>query len=236
MAVEIDNVYQKVLAICNKEQRGYITPQEFNLFADKAQNEIYENYFHQLNVAQMKPKSQEQHIDNREAIEHKLESFVTHDYLTVTTTGLAITDIPLNSARIISISDVSSNQPATKVDYRELHYILTHPLTKPNSTRRIYVINENGDLQFHPSPDSVMDNGYNIHYYREPKQPYWGWVLVGEKALYDQSASIDFQLHFTEEENLVSRILILAGVSIKQPDVSQAGAQDIQLIKQQQNS
>ena len=37
MAVVIDNVYQKVLAICNKEQRGYVTPQEFNLFADKAQ-------------------------------------------------------------------------------------------------------------------------------------------------------------------------------------------------------
>ena len=44
MAVNIDNVYQKVLAIANKEQRGYITPQEFNLMADKAQNEIYDNY------------------------------------------------------------------------------------------------------------------------------------------------------------------------------------------------
>ena len=45
MAVNIDNVYQKVLALANKEQRGYITPQEFNLLADRAQNEIYENYF-----------------------------------------------------------------------------------------------------------------------------------------------------------------------------------------------
>ena len=37
MAVSIDSVYQKVLVLANKEQRGYITPQEFNLFADKAQ-------------------------------------------------------------------------------------------------------------------------------------------------------------------------------------------------------
>ena len=36
MAVDINSVYQKVLALANKEQRGYITPQEFNLFADKA--------------------------------------------------------------------------------------------------------------------------------------------------------------------------------------------------------
>ena len=47
MAVSVDTVYQKVLAICNKEQRGYITPQEFNLLADKAQNEIYQNYFNE---------------------------------------------------------------------------------------------------------------------------------------------------------------------------------------------
>ena len=65
MAVSIDNVYQKVLALCNKEQRGYVTPQEFNLFADRAQNEIYENYFQQLHMAQTRPKSQETHVDSR---------------------------------------------------------------------------------------------------------------------------------------------------------------------------
>ena len=58
MAVNIDNVYQKVLALANKEQRGYITPQEFNLFADKAQNEIYENYFHGFKTATKKPSDQ----------------------------------------------------------------------------------------------------------------------------------------------------------------------------------
>ena len=31
--INVDSVYQKVLALANKEQRGYITPQEYNLFA-----------------------------------------------------------------------------------------------------------------------------------------------------------------------------------------------------------
>ena len=48
--VNIDTVYQRVLAIANKEQRGYITPQEFNLLANQAQMEIFEhkllNIFH----------------------------------------------------------------------------------------------------------------------------------------------------------------------------------------------
>ena len=47
--VSINNVYQKVLALANKEQRGYITPQEFNLFADQVQMEILEQYFYDVN-------------------------------------------------------------------------------------------------------------------------------------------------------------------------------------------
>ena len=49
MAVNVDTVYHKVLALANKEQRGYITPQEFNLFADHAQMDIFEQYFYDIN-------------------------------------------------------------------------------------------------------------------------------------------------------------------------------------------
>ena len=51
MAISIDTVYQKVLAIANKEQRGYITPQEFNLFASQAQSLIFHQYFSDINKA-----------------------------------------------------------------------------------------------------------------------------------------------------------------------------------------
>ena len=49
MAVNINTVYQRVLAIANKEQNGYITPQEFNTFASQAQMEIFEQYFYDIN-------------------------------------------------------------------------------------------------------------------------------------------------------------------------------------------
>ena len=54
MAVNIDTVYKKVLTFANKEQRGYITPQEFNLFADQAQLEIFEQYFYDMNFYLLK--------------------------------------------------------------------------------------------------------------------------------------------------------------------------------------
>ena len=50
MAISIDTVYQRVLAIANKEQRGYVTPQEFNLMANQAQMSIFESYFYDKNA------------------------------------------------------------------------------------------------------------------------------------------------------------------------------------------
>jgi len=38
-----------VLTIANKEQRGYITPAEFNVLANQAQMDIFEQYFYDLN-------------------------------------------------------------------------------------------------------------------------------------------------------------------------------------------
>ena len=54
MAVNINTVYNTVLYILNKEQRGYITPSEFNSLAVQVQEEIFESYFpdgNQLNRA-----------------------------------------------------------------------------------------------------------------------------------------------------------------------------------------
>ena len=52
--VNIDTVYQTVQALANKEQRGYLTPQEFNLFANQAQLDIFEQYFYDLNALREK--------------------------------------------------------------------------------------------------------------------------------------------------------------------------------------
>ena len=45
MAVNINTVYTTVLYILNKEQRGYVTPIEFNSLAVQVQEEIFASYF-----------------------------------------------------------------------------------------------------------------------------------------------------------------------------------------------
>ena len=49
MAISVDTVYKTVLLILNKEQRGYMTPDEFNKIGAQVQNEIFEGYFNDIN-------------------------------------------------------------------------------------------------------------------------------------------------------------------------------------------
>ena len=45
----INTVRNTVMAVLNKDNNGYVTPQEFNLFAKQAQLKIFEDYFYAYN-------------------------------------------------------------------------------------------------------------------------------------------------------------------------------------------
>mgnify|MGYP003662141531 CR=1 FL=1 len=252
MAVVIDNVYQKVLALANKEQRGYITPQEFNLFADRAQNEIYENYFYQLSVAEQKPKNQMQQSDSKEVIEQKLSFFIEADNISVSNAAngsVTLLAANISDRRIIKITTTaqmttvaggSAGKIVERISSRELDYILENPLTAPTLNRQVYVYsgddgNGNPTIRIYPV-GYVVTNSHQLEYYREPSTPNWGYVVVNEKALYNAGASTNFELHVSEEENLVNKILMLAGITIQKPELQQAGAGQMQITQQQQNS
>ena len=75
MAISIDTVYQRVLAIANKEQRGYITPQQFNLFANQAQLRIFEQYFYDLDKFLRLPGNDSAYSDRINILEEKIAFF-----------------------------------------------------------------------------------------------------------------------------------------------------------------
>ena len=75
MAVNVDTVYQRVLAISNKEQRGYITPQEFNLLANQAQMEIFEQYFYDINQFERVRPNDTEYSNPLHILEEKISLF-----------------------------------------------------------------------------------------------------------------------------------------------------------------
>ena len=78
MAISVDTIYQRVLALANKEQRGYITPQEFNLLANQAQMQIFESYFYAKNLRDRKEPNRTNEVDESdidELLNRKLGPF-----------------------------------------------------------------------------------------------------------------------------------------------------------------
>ena len=234
MAVNINSVYQKVLALLNKEQRGYLTPQEFNLLADRAQNEIYENYFHQAKNSNAKIKDDDTHTDILEMIEAKLSPFLKSETNTNISSGIMTLPTDLYKLDIVKVG----TNLATEVNKKEEHYITslgeTGSVLYPKTSRPIFTRVSSTTIRITPSPN---DNAScTVTYYKEPTTPSFGYVVVSEKALYNSNTSVDFELASSEEEQLVSRILLLSGTIIKQPDIAQTGAAFLQQKNQEQNS
>ena len=91
MAVSINEVYKRVLAIANKEQRGHITPLEFNNLATQVQLEIFESYFYDINFSSKVPGNSTEHSDVLHILEEKIAPFRVNDQSLFSTTELAPT-------------------------------------------------------------------------------------------------------------------------------------------------
>ena len=75
MAVNVDTVYKTVLYILNKEQRGYITPDEFNTLGKQVQMEIFEQYFEELNQQLRIPENDSEYANRIKNIDEKIDIF-----------------------------------------------------------------------------------------------------------------------------------------------------------------
>jgi hypothetical protein len=89
MAINVNTVYTTVLSILNKEQRGYITPEEFNKLGTQVQLEIFENYFEDLNQQLRVPQADSEYANRQKNIDNCISIFKTIGTTTYVQTGSA---------------------------------------------------------------------------------------------------------------------------------------------------
>jgi hypothetical protein len=238
MDIVVDTVYQRVLALANKEQRGYITPQEFNLFACQAQLEIIERYFYDLNQFNRLAGNDTEYSDMETLVDEKLSRLKTTTTLTPNSSGQCT--LPNDIYRLGSI--FWGGVKVDKVSTREYQLLNRSTLTKPKYTnsglkRPVAVMESSsgspGIFTVYPNPTFTgLGTPISITYTVLPYCPVWGYFVINEKAMYDPNSSQNFILHNSEETELVNRILALSGVTLKQPDLTQT-AMAIEGQKQQ---
>jgi len=302
MAINVNTVYQTVLLILNKEQRGYMTPLEFNKIGAQTQSEIFGTYFESLNQQLRVPQANADYSDRVVNLDEKIAIFkdygnatsvsssnvfnlpnqysgtssATQQFtavdpqLTYTLTGdalslsnnnaisnvfvngveLASTEYSVSGATLTLVNQPTAGQiiiinlypkqfyrlgqvlyqvgaldteEAQRVDRGELYHLLSSNLTKPTTVNPIYTY-ENNQLTVYPT--SIV-SGLAVSYIRKPIPPIWSFTS-GSQYVFQPTSSCNFELHISEQVELIVRILLYAGVVIKNQEIIQVAASQIQ--------
>ncbi len=244
MAISVDSVYQRVLGILNKEQRGYVTAQEFNLFANQAQEDLFEQYFYDINQFGRIPGNSTEYSDMLNLLNEKINIFET--VAQPTRTGNFF-DEPADLYRLgtvvykntttNAISDARSTESieAERINANEFLYINSSPLTKPKNVRPVFVANTNG-IRVYGNSEITDVAEVEFQYIKKPSKVQWAYQIVFNEPLYDAANSVNFELHPSEETELVIKILELSGILIKDLNLYQVMNQEEQETIQQEKA
>ena len=235
--VNIDTVYQRVLALANKEQRGYITPLEFNLLANQAQLDVFEQYFYDRNQMARGPGNSTPFSDVDAMLDEKIAVF---ERTTPLNNGVLPGDLYRLGA-IMTLPDLQNPGimvEAKNVSSKDWTVISSSPLLQPTNNRPVYVRLNNNIQVFGSNNADVagIPSAVSVNYIRQPNKVEWGYDVIGEKALFNGSPAktTHFQHHRSDETELVIKILELAGVIIQDPGVIQyADGENMKQIQQE---
>jgi len=227
MSVNVNTVYQRVLAITNKEQRGYITPQEFNYMANQAQLDIFEQYFYDLNQFARLPGNSTEYSDMLDILEEKISLF---EKVGATVTG-GIT-LPSDVYRLGSV--LYNGIDAEHITQKDWLYIKKSPLSQPSNDFPVYLRDsETNAIKVYA--DSITANetaDVTCNYIKTPANA--DWAYDNTTGLYDSGNSTNFELHASEETELVIKILAMAGIVLKDPGLYQIGsAEEVKSVQQE---
>ena len=262
MAINVDNVYKTVLLILNQEQRGYITPDEFNKTATQVQLDIFEGYFDDLNQQLRVPQADFDYSDRQIDIDDKISTFKcigTCAYTGAADARFSLPIVDLLTGKTVVYNDapsttefafyrlgtVTSNDAQPQLTNQfpneierlqrvEFYNIDKSDLTAPSTNYPVYLY-ESGKLSIKPT--SIQTN-VKTSFLRKPKNVVWNFDIPAGSVtyVYNSSTSVDFELNSSEQTNVITRILLYAGIVIKDPTIIQVAAQQIQQEEQNAKS
>lgn len=234
MAISVNAVYRTVLSIMNKEGRGYLTPDQFNKIGAQVQLDLLEKSFFDYNRAMNRKKSfvvNDEYGDLPRNIKEKIDILSKEATLSISNGS---STLPVDLYRIINITSGSRTINLQEVKKSELTYINASKLTKPSLDYPVYYLESsssnttnqevvsnvaiNTNIKFLPTTLTSAQ----IDYVKIPQTPKWSFTRTANNAYEFQAANAyDFELHKSEQVNLVIKILAHAGVIVKDPTLIQ---------------
>ena len=242
--INVNTVYKTVLLILNKEQRGYMTPEEFNSIGTQVQLEIFEKYFEDLNQQIRVPQTNTDYADRVVNLDEKIAIFKTFgDAIYVINNTLSYWTLPTtdsygNAVEFYRLGTVLYNNEIElqRLDRKEFYHVNRSLLTKPTKTYPVYLYENN---YLYVKPTTIITPGdIQVDYVKKPINPIWGFDIgtLGQYIYNDTvfnaattpTGAQNFEIHVTEQTELILKILLYAGIIIRDPNIIQTAAAQVQ--------
>ena len=176
MAINVNKIYKSALSILNKEQRGFVTPDEFNKYATEAQLMLLDMSFTEYNTLSNLDAAMRTNLgyaDMPSKIKEKIDQFYKSDTINLT---FGVGTLPSDIYKIIELTK-SDTVHIELVDKHEMPYLLASPLTAPSLDYPIYYKGKTtaGATQIHVNPNSV--SSARLEYIKVPSDARFGYTV-----------------------------------------------------------
>ena len=234
----IQQVYNTLRDLTNKEQKGFITPRVFNSLAAVAQMNVYNEFFTELVDAKKLSRQGFELGRDKSLRKQKLEDLSYFVKKTTIDSSGNVFAKPHDLSKIISISiyDAIESGAVTSAtvrstceilyDIEKANYILGSNLSTPTRDFPVALVAEKVEV----FPASV--NRIELTYYKNPTSWKWGTMEVGPQAPNYSVTTLsngidvpnpvfmrDFMLPDHCVPELVSELAKLLGVRLRDPNV-----------------
>jgi len=235
MAINVDLVYKTVLLILNQQQRGYITPDEFNKVSTQVQLGIFERYMSDLNQQLRIPENDSEYGNRVKNIQEKIDIFkrigtaaYAAPYFLLETAAVppSVDNVPFPDFYRLGSVIYNDYIEAQMIERNEWYLIKKSPLIAPTVAQPVFLYEDN---KIHLQPESITTK-VQVSYIKKPVDVQWGYSVVQPlgQFIYNPATSINFELHVSEQVSVITGILLYSGVIIQDPTIIQVASQQVQ--------
>lgn len=218
--MNINKVYIFVNELANKDQRGFLPSATFNIYAERAQMEIFMKRYG--NPQEYQPGRPVPRIgfEMTQKVIDDLKVFLKTKVLNLNKKG--VVDAPSDLVHPAAMSyklhlagmDSPMVVPVKRIPVGKLANKLSSRITGP--TKEFPICNEIGStFTFYPSNLAVV----NLTYLKQPTVPKWAFTFLNGREVYDAGNSVDFEFPDEVHNEICIKILGYLGIKLRDQDL-----------------
>jgi len=237
--ISVKRVYEVLKDLANKEQRGFISPSEFNTMAPIAQTAVFNKMWSEVLASEsirLSGRDGQRDLSKTNDVREELSMYLrnaTQERQADLKYTYPSDFYKMSSAKTygsVLMGVVTSVPIEIMYDPHRLDYMLRSTLSGPSIGKPVVLVADK--LEVHPNSIKKID----IRYYKIPEgvttagastssQPQFGYTTVAGDEVFDAATSIDFELPQDREEQLVLEVASMIGTSLRDAALINYGRQ-----------